>query len=193
MISFPAFVPEDETFGESQPYLSRQHDSGSCLAASHFCTTWNCLSEKCHSQCSHPPGQSEPLCCSGSRSMPCRSLDGEKAGNASEGNALFSPTLLLGESSLTWVTMLCSQQTLGGSGQVAYPQGTSRAGMVHLKLHTQSVAEPWLDEKLGPLPTMPAMEALFPPSLAGVISTGLQEWGHEGQRGGEKPQRATVE
>ena len=76
-------------FVESKAYLSRPHDSGFSLAASHVCTTCNCLSEKCHSRCFRPPGRSEQWCCSGSRSRPCRSLEGEKARNVREKKCIF--------------------------------------------------------------------------------------------------------
>lgn len=124
IIRFSAFIPQDIIFGKSKPYLRRQRDSGSSLVAWHVCTTWNCLSEKCHSQCFHPPARSEPSYCSGSHSMPCRSLEGEKARNASKRNAFFSPTLLLEESSLIHVTiMLWSQRTLGRDRASSTPMG----------------------------------------------------------------------
>lgn len=44
--------------GNQKQYLSRQHGSDSSDAFLHFCTMWNCLSGKCHSQCFHPPGHS---------------------------------------------------------------------------------------------------------------------------------------
>ena len=65
-------------FAESKAYLSRPRDSGFSLVALYFCTTCHCLSERCHSRCSRPAAGSEPWCCSGSHSRPCRSLEGKK-------------------------------------------------------------------------------------------------------------------
>lgn len=61
-----------------------------------------------------------------------------------------------------------------------------------LELHTYSVAEPGLNKKSDLPPTMPALVALFSLSLAGVISTGVQEWGHEGRgRSREAPESSS--